>query len=119
LNKSACRLRLNIHTEIRDVIARPPDENSFDVIVVSHFLERTLMSRITNALLTNGLLFYQTFTRERVDDIGPNNDAYRLIENELLELCSNLHIVVYHEEGRIGNAAVGFRNEAMLIAQRR
>ncbi len=116
---SAKQLNLKINMQVRDVIIEPPDFNSFDVISVSYFLERTLMPCIINALRMHGLLFYQTFLKERVDDTGPTNDNYRLAENELLKLCAGLHIVKYHEEGMIGNVADGFRNEAMLIGQRR
>lgn len=119
LNKSAAQMNLDIRTEVRDVITRPPDNNSFDVIVVSYFLERTLMADIISALRKQGLLFYQTFIKERIDDSGPSNHAYRLAANELLSIFSNLHIVFYHEEGMIGDSGKGFRNEAMLIAQRR
>lgn len=118
LHESAIQLGLKIDTEIRDVIVKPPEANRFDVIVVSYFLERTLIPYIIDALRMNGLLFYQTFTRERVDDTGPTNDGYRLAENELLKLCGNLHIVIYREEGMIGDTAYGFRNEAMLVGQR-
>ncbi|MBI4005666.1 MAG: class I SAM-dependent methyltransferase [Gammaproteobacteria bacterium] len=119
LRETVNRLHLNIHTEIRNVIDMPPEVETFDVITISYFLERTLMPYIINALRMHGLLFYQTFLKERVDDTGPTNDAYRLAENELLELCAGLHIVKYLEEGMIGNVANGFRNEAMLIGQRR
>lgn len=119
LDDRARQMGLQINTRICDVLADPPPENSFDVIVVSYFLERLLIPSLVRALKTHGLLFYQTFTRERVDDSGPNNENYRLAGNELLQLCRDLHIVLYHEEGLIGNTRQGFRNEAMLIGQRR
>jgi tellurite methyltransferase len=40
-------------------------ENAFDVIVVSRFLDRTLSDAIIDALKPDGLLFYQTFTRDK------------------------------------------------------
>ena len=118
LQRSAARLDFKLHTEVRDVVRQPPDADAFDVVVVSHFLDRDLMPPVLRALRQNGLLYYQTFTKERVDDSGPGNEAYRLGKNELLELCRGLHIVMYREEGRLGDIRRGFRNEAMLIAQR-
>lgn len=118
LADQAKRAGLQIHTRVCDVLADVPPENSFDVIVVSYFLERQLIPHLIRALNPAGLLFYQTFIRERVDNTGPANDNYRLARNELLRLCHELHIVLYHEEGRIGNTHQGFRNEAMLIGQR-
>ena len=118
LEDRARQAGLQINTRLRDVVSSPPLQNSFDVIVVSYFLERQLIPYLIRALKPRGLLFYQTFIRERVDDTGPNNEEYRLAANELLGLCRDLHIVLYQEEGLIGNTQLGFRNEAMLIGQR-
>lgn len=119
LDNRARQTGLQINTRICDVVSSPPPQNSFDVIVVSYFLERQLFPHLITALKPRGLLFYQTFIRERVDDTGPNNEDYRLAANELLRLCRGLHIVLYHEEGLIGNTQLGCRNVAMLIGQRR
>ncbi len=110
-------LNLNINTEVRDVVTSPPEENSFDVIVVSHFLDRQIMPNIIAALRKNGLLFYQTFTKLRVQETGPSSDKYRLGKNELLDLCKDLDTIVYREEGTLGDTESGFRNEALFIGQ--
>ncbi len=52
--------------EKRDIVGQPPEANSFDVIVVSRFLQRELVGHLINALRTDGLLFYQTFTKTKV-----------------------------------------------------
>jgi 2-polyprenyl-3-methyl-5-hydroxy-6-metoxy-1,4-benzoquinol methylase len=102
----------------RDVEKEPPDSESFDVITVSYFLSRPLMPGLVAALKPNGLLFYQTFIRECVAATGPSNPDFRLVTNELLELCADLSILFYREEGRVGDIGRGFRNEAMLIGQK-
>ena len=110
---------LPLRAQQRDVVARPPEPESFDIIVVSRFLERSLAPALCAALRQQGLLYYQTFIRERVSDTGPNNPAYRLDANELLRLFGSLHVICYHEEGSVGDSTQGFRNEAMLVAQKR
>ena len=110
---------LPLAAQQRDVTADPPEPESFDVIVVSRFLDRALAPAICAALKEQGLLFYQTFIREKISDFGPHNLAYRLQANELLHLFSSLHLIYYHEEGCVGDTGQGFRNEAMLIAQKR
>ena len=117
LNAAAKSLDLNLNTEVRDVVAKPPKENSFDVIVVSHFLDRQIMPDIIAALRKNGLLFYQTFTKAYVQESGPTNETFRLGKNELLSLCEDLDVIVYREEGLIGDTDSGFRNEAIFIGQ--
>jgi len=113
----AAAANLVIMTEVRDVIQKPPPPASFDVIVVVHFLERTLAPALQAALRPGGLLFYQTFTRTRVTDDGPRNPAFRLADNELLRLFADLTVRVYREEGLAGDVTAGWRNEALLIAQ--
>jgi tellurite methyltransferase len=109
---------LGISAEVRDAQARPPEPQSFDVIVVSHFLDRGLMPAIAGALRPGALLFYQTFSREAVSDWGPSNPCFRLETNELLRLLPQLVVRVYREEGRVGDLSRGARDIAMLVAQR-
>ncbi len=108
---------LPLHAEARDVVARPPEAARFDVICVGHFLDRALCDAISAALRPGGLLFYQTFTRERVDESGPVTPAYRLALNELPALFPDLTVRFYREEGTVGDTSQGFRNKAQLVAQ--
>jgi 2-polyprenyl-3-methyl-5-hydroxy-6-metoxy-1,4-benzoquinol methylase len=107
INASAC-----------DVLSLPLSKNSYDVVVVSRFLERSLIPQLISALKPSGLIFYQTFIQDKASDGGPSNPAFLLAHNELLQLFSSLALVYYREEASIGNTQLGFRNEAMLIAQR-
>jgi SAM-dependent methyltransferase len=108
-----------LHAEVRDVVACPPCAESFDVIVVSRFLDRDLAPALIEALRPAGLLFYQTFTQVTVGDTkGPMNPAYRLAPQELFTLFHPLRILVYREEGNVGDTTCGWRNEALLVAQK-
>ncbi|MGI9229510.1 MAG: class I SAM-dependent methyltransferase [Gammaproteobacteria bacterium] len=119
LQQLSAQKKLAIHAEQRDVCAQPPERDSFDVIVVTRFLERGILPAIAQALRPQGLLFYQTFIREKTTATGPDNPDYLLQANELLQTFSDLHTIYYMETGRIGDPTQGHRNEAMLIAQRR
>ena len=110
--------KLPIESEVRDVLVDPLAPQEFDVIVVSHFLDRSLVPHLVNALKPNGLLIYQTFTREKLTSAGPNNPDRLLSVNELLHLFAPLRVLVYREEGRVGNIEQGFRSEAYIVAQR-
>jgi len=109
---------LPLAAEVRDVVAAPPEPDAFDVIAVSRFLERDLVPALIGALRPDGVLFYQTFTRTRVSDRGPRSDRFRLADNELLRLFAPLRVVVYREEGRVGDLTRGARDEARLVAYR-
>lgn len=100
----------------RDIERDRPPAEAFDVIVVAHYLDRAVVPSIAKALRPGGLLFYQTFTREAVDSIGPRSEHYRLRPNELLRLFPRLRVLAYREEGRVGDLRTGWRNEALLVA---
>ncbi len=109
---------ITLYTQVRDVVVQPPLVNSFDVIVVIRYLERSLCGAIQQALKPGGLLFYQTYSQKKVSEQGPDNPIYRLAPNELLELFPALQLLVYREEGHQGDLMLGWRDEAMLVAQK-
>ncbi len=100
------------------VMANLLPKNTFDVIVVSRFLDRSLSNAIIEALKCDGLLYYQTFVREKIANIGPKNPNFLLQRNELLELFSRLKVVAYRENSIIGNLECGERNEALFVGQK-
>jgi len=108
---------LALQAVVRDVVATPPAAESFDVIVVSYFMERALAPHLQAALRPGGLLFYQTFVQDKVADAGPNNPGFLLAENELLSLFPKLTVRVFRDEGVTGNTKKGLRNEALFIGQ--
>ncbi len=118
LNRHAHTRGLPLAASVRDVENAPPEKGIFDVIVVSYFLDRTLAPALREALRPGGLLFYETFTREKVDDAGPSNPDFLLAPNELLHLFSPLRLLVYREEGLVGETSRGLRNVAYLVAVR-
>jgi SAM-dependent methyltransferase len=119
LTAYAVQQQLNINACQVKITAESFAENSFDVIVVSRFLDRTLSDAIIGALKPDGLLFYQTFTREKSSPQPPNNPDYLLTDNELLALFSPLRVIFYRENGLIGNQLRGLRNEAQFIGRKR
>ncbi|MDH4275987.1 MAG: class I SAM-dependent methyltransferase [Gammaproteobacteria bacterium] len=119
INDYAHAQTLNLRGQTVDFTQEDVPPGAFDVIVVSHYLERRLAPQLRAALRPGGLLFYQTFVQETVDAQAPKNLQFRLTPNELLQLFNGLHVIYYREEGRVGDAAQGLRNVAQLIVQRR
>lgn len=119
LKSYAVQQGLNINACQEKIVVDSFTGCSFDVIVVSRFLDRTLSDAIIGGLKPGGLLFYQTFTREKTSQNPPNNPDYLLTGNELLTLFSPLRGVFYRENALIGNQQRGLRNEAQFIGQKR
>jgi len=110
--------KLSIEAQARDINKSPPENNYYDVISVAHFLERDLMPVLIRSLKPGGLMYYQTFSKTVTPNYsGPRNLGFRLGENELLNLFSDLQLVVYREEGLLGDIHQGFRNEVMYVGQ--
>lgn len=118
LTGAASDAALTLTAEVRDVIASPPEPASFDLILVSYFLDRTLAPAITAALKPAGLLFYQTYSQAAVSSDGPSSSHYRLGDNELLSLFGALNVRVYREERLLGDTQQGWRDRAMLVAEK-
>jgi 2-polyprenyl-3-methyl-5-hydroxy-6-metoxy-1,4-benzoquinol methylase len=119
LQDAALKRQLSLQAEVRDVEADPPALETFDVIVVSYFLDRDIVPALIQALKPGGLIYYQTFSRQRVSDRGPQRAEFRLADQELLQLFSGLQVLFYREEGCVGNVQQGFRDEAMFIGRKR
>jgi SAM-dependent methyltransferase len=118
LSAKAAQQGLAVRAQVRDVETEAFPLAAFDVVVVSRFLTRSLARPIIDSLKPGGLLFYQTFVRDKPGANGPSNPAYLLAENELLMLFQALRVVVYREEGRIGDTGAGWRDEACFIGQK-
>lgn len=118
LQISAAQRQLSIDIRQCDIAPIILPTDSYDVIVISRFLDRALSNAIMAALKAGGLLFYQTFTREKLDRQGPSNPDYLLASNELLRLFAPLTLIFYQEYAGIGDLQRGDRNEARFIGQK-
>ncbi|VVE47252.1 SAM-dependent methyltransferase [Pandoraea iniqua] len=119
LNRFAQHEGLPIRAEVVDIAHAAIPPKTFDVIVVSRFLKRSLCASLARALRPGGLLVYQTFSVEATSGASHMNPAYMLMRGELLNLFHDLQPIVYREEALVGDLSRGVRNEAQLIAQRR
>ncbi len=118
LKKYADKNSLVCNAQVRDVIANPPDVNSYDVIIVSYFLFRALSESLVSALKPGGVLYYQTYCVDKVTVEGPSNPDFLLADNELLSLFSSLNVRAYSENALLGDQQQGLRNQAYLVAEK-
>jgi SAM-dependent methyltransferase len=118
LREDAAARGLHIDARVRDVVAEPPPADGFDLILVSHFLERALCRSIAAALRPGGLLCYQTFGPWVPGAAGPSSPDFRLDSNELLALFKALTICSYREAGELADADDPLRGQALLVARR-
>ena len=63
-------------------------------------------------------MFYQTYCQQKVQQQGPSNPNFLLKDNELLQLFSSMKVRVYREESLLGDHQKGWRNQALLVAEK-
>ena len=107
LSAEAEKRRLAVRTEVRDVVLKPPEAERFDLLVVSHFLDRGLMPTLLAAVRPGGLLYYQTFLVGHPGP-GPRNPDFLLRPGELSGYCEDWEILHSLEQD----------GQAQLVARR-
>lgn len=118
LNRIAQRDKLDLVCEVRDLENAELPHQSFDVLVMTRFLDRNLTKALVDALRPGGLLYFQTFIRDKDPSLGPENPEYLLAQNELARMFSGLVLRAYGESGRVGDLSRGLRGEAFLVGQK-
>ena len=79
----------------------PFSGDTFDAIVVVHYLHRALFPRFLDALAGGGVLLYETFAHGNALYGRPSNPDFLLGPGELLEIARERLTVVAFEQGRI------------------
>lgn len=77
----------------------PLGERRFDVVVVTCYLHRPILSDIVAAVAAEGLLIYETFARGNEAYGHPAREAYLLEAGELLEAVRGKFTVLAYEHG--------------------
>lgn len=106
----------NLQAVCKNISEQDLEPNQFDVIVVSHYLDRDIFSALARALKPNGLLFYQTFLAP-VQTNGPSNPDFYIQPNEYQAWWSSLICEVYGE-GWIKNANNQLSRQAWYIGRK-
>lgn len=71
------------------------EPETFDAVVVTNYLWRPLMDTLLASLAPGGVLIYETFASGNETVGRPARPDFLLKNGELLNICSNLHIVAY------------------------
>jgi tellurite methyltransferase len=110
---------LSVRPRVAD-LERPADlpVDHYDVIVNFNYLQRSLLGGLARALRPGGLLFFETFGRAQVDELGHDlRPEFVLGDNELLRAFGSLHVRHYLEG--VAERSGRPRGVASLVAERR
>jgi tellurite methyltransferase len=119
LSAAALTLDLSVRPRVVDleetgVLA----SDRYDVVVNLNYLQRSLFDAIARALRPGGLLFFETFARPHVNELGHRfRPEFVLGANELLRSFPGLHVLHYFEG--VAERSGEPRGVASLVAERR
>ena len=94
------------------------EENSYDLILNTNYLNRRLMSQMFDALKDDGVVIFETFIQaHNSPEQGSMNPDYLLEKNELLKAFINLDVIFYEEKDGVNLR--GEKNKmASLVAKK-
>jgi tellurite methyltransferase len=118
LAEQAGSLGLNIQARVVDITPAALLIESYDLVVTSHYLDRSLPPAIMNATRPGGLICYQTFTAEKQVDIGPGNPDFLLQPNELQSFVPGCEILAFRDESHNTNREDPLAGRAFIIARK-
>lgn len=106
-NEHAKMAGVHIVTKVADLEDNYPiEKNTYDVIICFHYLQRSLMGQIKDALKSGGIIVYETFTVDQAQFGKPRNPDHLLKYNELLEYFRDFRCLRYREGILPGPTAV-------------
>lgn len=88
----------NITTKIVDLDNFIPEKNSYDLIIMTNFLDRELIPHLIDALKKDGVIFIETYMFHEENEKPPSNPSFLLEKDELKTFCSQyLELLDYDE----------------------
>ena len=101
IKKLKKRIKLNklkIEAQCLDIKAEVLSASTYDLIITSNYLDRSLHPAIYNATRAGGLICYQTFTADKRVRLGPSNPDYLLQPNEIKSFVEGCEILAFKDE---------------------
>ncbi len=88
----------NISCKLVDLDEYEIPKNNYDLIVMTNFLDRNLIPKLSNALKINGVLFIETYMEDELNEKISSNPDFLLKKDELKTFFNdNFELLVYDE----------------------
>lgn len=109
LSERAARRGLNVRSLIADITdgsSLPFQSNTFDLALMTYFLDRTLFPIVKNIVKKNGYFFMETFYKTPDGGRQSIPNKYKLESNELLEEFKDWKILFFEEDEQEGRQTI-------------
>ncbi len=88
----------NISCKLVDLDEYEIPKNNYDLIVMTNFLDRNLIPKLSNALKIDGVLFIETYMEDELNEKISSNPDFLLKKDELKTFFNdNFELLVYDE----------------------
>ena len=88
----------NIKTFLTDLEGFIPQQNKYDLIVMTNYLDREIIPSLADALTTDGVLFIETYMQDDKNEKKSSNPNYLLQQNELKTFFDDNYKVLDYSE---------------------
>lgn len=88
----------NISCELADLDEYEIAKNSYDLIVMTNFLDRNIIPKLSNALKTDGILFIETYMEDEINEKPSSNPDFLLKKEELKTFFDDSFKLLDYEE---------------------
>jgi len=95
LNKKGIK---NIITKLVDLDEYEGPKNSYDLIVMTNFLDRDLIPKLTDALKKDGILFIETYMEDKINEKPSSNPDFLLQKDELKTFFDDRFEILDYDE---------------------
>jgi len=109
-----------IKTQLVDLDTHKFDENSYDLIIMTNFLDRKAIPKLVNALKKDGVLFIETYMFHEENEKPPSNPDFLLKEGELKNFFDEkeVEIIEYDEFFNESFELYKMRKQAIAIRKK-
>ena len=88
----------NITSKIIDLDEYEVPKESYDIIIMTNFLDRTLITKLANSLKNEGILFIETYMEDKINEKSPSNPDFLLKKDELKSFFDNSFEILDYDE---------------------
>ena len=88
----------NINAKQIDLEGFTPEENSYDLIVQTNYLDREIIPNLSKALRKNGILLIETYMEHEENEKLPSNPLFLLKQDELKSFFDDSFEIVDYDE---------------------
>ena len=88
----------NISTFLTDLDGFVPEQNKYDLIVMTNYLDREMIPKLASALPVDGILFIETYMHDKSNEKKSSNPSYLLKKEELKTFFNKDYNVLDYSE---------------------